>query len=206
VVARLGDMTDDELLDRFVAGEAAAFAVLLSRYQRPIYNFVLRTVRDTEAAADLLQEVFTRLVQRSGEFNHASKFSTWLYAIARNQCIDHLRRMKHRRHASLDGTSTRQDGDSAGAAWVERLARDQPEVDREAAAGSLRTRIAAAVENLPEEQREVFLMRELQHMPFAEIAIVVGVSENTIKSRMRYALEHLKTALADYEDYARALV
>ena len=71
-----------------------------------------------------LQEVFARLVQRSSEFNHASKFSTWLYAIARNQCIDHMRRMKHRRHASLDGTSTRQDGDSAGAAWVERLARE----------------------------------------------------------------------------------
>ena len=80
----------ERLLDRFVAGEAAAFAVLLTRYQRPIYNFILRTVRDTEAAADLMQEVFARLVQRSAEFNHASKFSTWLYAIARNQCIDRV--------------------------------------------------------------------------------------------------------------------
>jgi RNA polymerase sigma-70 factor (ECF subfamily) len=206
VVARFGDMTDDELLDRFVAGESAAFAVLLTRYQRPVYNFILRTVRDTEAAADLLQEVFSRVVQRSGEFNHESKVSTWLYAIARNQCIDHLRRMKHRRHASLDGSSPRQDADGPGSAWVERLAREQPDVDREAAAGGLRSRIATAVEILSEEQREVFLMRELQHMPFAEIALVVGVSENTIKSRMRYALEHLKAALADYEEYARAQV
>jgi RNA polymerase sigma-70 factor (ECF subfamily) len=205
VVARLGDMADDELLDRFIAGDAGAFAVLLQRYQRPIFNFIARNVRDAEAAADLLQEVFTRVVQRSSDFNRASKFSTWLYAIARNLCIDHMRRMKHRRHASLDGTGPG-DHDGSGSAWVERLALAQPGIEREASAGGLRSRIAAAVEALPEEQREVFLMRELQQMPFAEIALVVGVSENTIKSRMRYALERLQEALADYEEYARAEV
>jgi RNA polymerase sigma-70 factor (ECF subfamily) len=198
-------MADDELLDRFIAGDAGAFAVLLQRYQRPIFNFIARNVRDAEAAADLLQEVFTRVVQRSSDFNRASKFSTWLYAIARNLCIDHMRRMKHRRHASLDGTAPG-DHDGGGSAWVERLALAQPGIEREASAGGLRSRIAAAVEALPEEQREVFLMRELQQMPFAEIALVVGVSENTIKSRMRYALERLQEALADYEDYARAEV
>jgi RNA polymerase sigma-70 factor (ECF subfamily) len=205
VVARLLDMADDELLTRFNAGEAAAFAVLLSRYQRPMFNFIVRNVRDGEAAADLLQEVFTRVIQRSSEFNRASKFSTWLYAIARNLCIDHMRRMKHRRHASLDGAAPGA-GDASGSAWVERLALAQPGTEREASSGGLRSRIAAAVENLPDEQREVFLMRELQQMPFAEIALVVGVSENTIKSRMRYALERLQEALADYEEYARAEV
>jgi RNA polymerase sigma-70 factor (ECF subfamily) len=205
VVARLGDMADDELLDRFIAGDAGAFAVLLQRYQRPIFNFIARNVRDAEAAADLLQEVFTRVVQRSSDFNRASKFSTWLYAIARNLCIDHMRRMKHRRHASLDGAGPG-DHDGSGSAWVERLALAQPGTEREASAGGLRSRIAAAIEALPEEQREVFLMRELQQMPFAEIALVVGVSENTIKSRMRYALERLQEALADCEEYARAEV
>lgn len=207
MVARLDDMSDDELLERFAAGEPAAFGVLLKRYQVPIYNFIARSVRDTEAAADLLQEVFTRVIQHSGEFNRNSKFSTWLYAIARNMCIDHMRRMSHRRHASLDSPGPNGSGGSDGGAvapWVERVANEQPAVDSSAAAGRLRSRIAQAIENLPAEQREVFLMRQLQQLPFADIAVVVGVSENTVKSRMRYALERLQEALADCEEYARA--
>jgi RNA polymerase sigma-70 factor, ECF subfamily len=209
VVAHLDDMSDDELLQRFVAGEPAAFGVLLKRYQVPIYNFIARSVRDTEAASDLLQEVFTRVIQHSGEFNRSSKFSTWLYAIARNMCIDHMRRMSHRRHASLDSPGPNGSGGGDGSAvapWVERVALEQPGVDSSAASGGLRNRIAQAIENLPTEQREVFLMRQLQQLPFAEIAVVVGVSENTVKSRMRYALERLQEALADCAEYARAEV
>lgn len=201
----LDDMSDDELLERFAAGEPAAFGVLLKRYQTPVYNFIARSVRDTEAASDLLQEVFTRVIQHSTDFNRSSKFSTWLYAIARNICIDHMRRMSHRRHASLDATGPNGAGGDGSpiAPWVERVAIDQPAVDTSAAAGRLRSRIAQAIESLPQEQREVFLMRQLQQLPFAEIAAVVGVSENTVKSRMRYALERLQEALADFEDYAR---
>jgi RNA polymerase sigma-70 factor (ECF subfamily) len=203
VAARLTDMTDDELLDCFAAGQAAAFSVLLQRYQVAIYNFIARTVHDQEVAADLLQDVFTRVIQSSDGFKKDSKFSTWLYAIARNLCIDHMRRMKHRRHASLDAPSNGiQEG--AATAWVERIAARGPELDREAAGTDLRGRIAQAVAGLPEEQREVFLMRQVQQLPFAEIAIVVGASENTVKSRMRYALERLQEALADVEEYARA--
>jgi RNA polymerase sigma-70 factor, ECF subfamily len=197
-------MADDELLDRFAAGDAGAFGVLLKRYQGPVYNFILRSVRDPEAAADLLQEVFTRIIERGHEFDRRSKFSTWLYAIARNQCIDHLRRMSHRRHASLDASAGSDGG--AGAPWVERIAKQEPDGERSAAATRLRSRIAHAVEQLPHDQREVFLMRQLQQLPFAEIAEVVGASENTVKSRMRYALERLQAALADYEEQARARV
>jgi len=198
-------MSDDELLERFAAGEPAAFGVLLKRYQTPVYNFIARSVRDTEAASDLLQEVFTRVIQHSTDFNRSSKFSTWLYAIARNICIDHMRRMSHRRHASLDAAGPNGAGSDGSpiAPWVERVAIDQPAVDTSAAAGRLRSRIAQAIESLPQEQREVFLMRQLQQLPFAEIAAVVGTSENTVKSRMRYALERLQEALADFEDYAR---
>jgi RNA polymerase sigma-70 factor, ECF subfamily len=204
VTSRLSDMSDDELLERFAAGEAAAFGVLLGRYQRPVYNFIARNVRDGEAATDLLQEVFARVIQNAGEFRRSSKFSTWLYAIARNLCIDHMRRMSHRRHASLDAASGNGIKDTGTATpFVERIALEQPDVDRSAAAGRLRNRITQAVEGLPEEQREVFLMRQVQQMPFADIAIVVGVSENTVKSRMRYALERLQEALAEFEDYAR---
>lgn len=204
MTSRLSDMSDDELLDRFAAGEAAAFGVLLNRYQRPVFNFIARNVRDGEAATDLLQEVFARVIQNAAEFRRSAKFSTWLYSIARNLCIDHMRRMSHRRHASLDAGGGNGIADSAASApFVERIALEQPDVDRSAAAGRLRNRITQAVENLPDEQREVFLMRQVQQMPFADIAIVVGVSENTVKSRMRYALERLQEALAEFEDYAR---
>jgi RNA polymerase sigma-70 factor (ECF subfamily) len=114
--------------------------------------------------------------------------------------------MKHRRHASLDAEAPAGNDGASGGAWVERLPASQPDLERQAGANSLRSRLAAAVEALPDEQREVFLMRQVQQLPFAEIALVVGVSENTIKSRMRYALERLQEALADYEEYARAEV
>jgi RNA polymerase sigma-70 factor (ECF subfamily) len=78
-------------------------------------------------------------------------------------------------------------------------------VERTAVAGEIRERVLAAVDELPDEQREVFLMREVSNLPFKEIAEIVGVPENTVKSRMRYALERLQAALSDFEEYARAL-
>jgi RNA polymerase sigma-70 factor (ECF subfamily) len=78
-------------------------------------------------------------------------------------------------------------------------------VERTAVAAEIRERLLAAVDELPDEQREVFLLREVSNVPFKEIAEIVGVPENTVKSRMRYALERLQAALSDFEEYARAL-
>jgi RNA polymerase sigma-70 factor, ECF subfamily len=190
-------LEDDALLRRFTQGDADAFGVLLTRYERPIYNFILRFTRDPAAAQDLLQEVFLRVVHRSGDFQGNSKVSTWIYTIARNLCIDATRRNAHRRHPSLDAPSGRADG----APLVERTAGHEPGPERLAETGHMRARIAEAVEALPDEQREVFLMRSVQHLAFAEIAHITQVSENTVKSRMRYALLRLQQALAEYEDY-----
>jgi RNA polymerase sigma-70 factor (ECF subfamily) len=201
---RIGDIQDLELLDRFHAGDAEAFALLLRRYERPIFNFLLRSVRDRTVAEDLAQDVFMRVVSGSQGFNRSAKFSTWIFTIARHACIDHARKMKHRRHASLDGSGPETD-DGPGARLVERIAHDGPGVDRHADSEQMRERIARAVEALPEEQREVFLMRHVESLPFAEIAIICGVPENTVKSRMRYALERLQDTLGEYEDYARAM-
>jgi RNA polymerase sigma-70 factor, ECF subfamily len=201
---RIGDIQDADLLDRFHAGDADAFALLLQRYERPIYNFLLRSVRDRSAAEDLTQDVFMRVVSSSQGFNRASKFSTWLYTIARHACIDHARRMKHRRHASLDGPGPETD-DGPGARLVDRIAHDGPGVDRHADSEQMRERIARAIEALPDEQREVFLMRHMEGLPFAEIASICEVPENTVKSRMRYALERLQSTLGDYEDHLQAL-
>jgi len=197
--SQLGKLDDIDLLDRYRGGDLQAFAVLLSRYQTPVYNFVLRSVRDASTAEDLVQDTFTRVVQRADGFQGHARFSTWLYAIARNLCIDHARRMQHRRHPSLDATEKR-DGD-AGTPLRERVAGTGPGTERLASHPQLRKRIAMAVEGLPPDQRDVFLMRQVQHLPFAQIAEIVGCSENTVKSRMRYALERLQEALADYHDH-----
>jgi RNA polymerase sigma-70 factor (ECF subfamily) len=85
---------------------------------------------------------------------------------------------------------------------VDRMPHHQPGTDRSAAAPRIRERIQRALEHLPDEQREVFLLRQVDDLAFAEIAVICGIPENTVKSRMRYALERLQTALADYEDDA----
>jgi RNA polymerase sigma-70 factor (ECF subfamily) len=203
VSSELDTLADEALLERFQRGDAEAFEVLLGRYERPLYNFVLRSVRDPEKAADLIQEVFLRVIQRSDQFQGQSKLSTWLYSIARNLCIDHGRRMVFRRHRSLDAPLASDDGKSA--TLGDRVPAPTPEADRDSIARELQGQIAAAVEELPEDQREVFLMRQVQGLAFKDIAEIVGVSENTIKSRMRYALERLQAALEEYRDYAKEL-
>ncbi|MCB9603623.1 MAG: RNA polymerase sigma factor [Sandaracinus sp.] len=200
----LDGLGDEALLERFRGGDAEAFETLLGRYERPLYNFVLRSVRDPEKAADLVQDVFLRVIQRSDQFQGQSKLSTWLYSIARNLCIDHGRRMVFRRHRSLDAPIGRDDGGSS-TTLGERVPASTPEADRDSIANELQGRIAEAVEELPDDQREVFLMRQVQGLAFKDIAEIVGVSENTIKSRMRYALERLQAALEEYRDYAKEL-
>src|SRR5262245_10357912 len=96
------EVTDEVLMLRFQAGDRSAFAALVRRHKTPIYNFVLRLVRTSSTAEDLVQDVFVKIVQSAVDFNHESKFSTWAYAITRNICIDHLRKMSFRQHASLD--------------------------------------------------------------------------------------------------------
>lgn len=193
--------SDLELLGRFHTGDHAAFAALLRRYQRPVFNFILRSLSERQVAEDLTQEVFLRVIQGAGGFQSQAKFSTWLFTIARNVCVDHGRRMKHRKHASLDATA----GDSdASARLLDRLPHQQPGTDRSAASPRIRERILRALEHLPPDQRDVFLLRQVDDLPFAEIAVICGIPENTVKSRMRYALERLQAALADYEDDATA--
>lgn len=192
---------DSALLSAYSQGNVNAFEVLLARHRRPLFNFLLRSVRQPDRAEDLMQEVFLRVIQNAADFEGNAKFTTWMYTIARNLCIDHARKMSHRRHASLDASGAGDDSTPL----VARIANQAPSPDRVAATPDLRQHIAEAVEALPEEQREVFLMRQLHGLPFAEIASVVGVSENTIKSRMRYALERLQQALSHVEAYKDAV-
>ncbi len=198
------EVTDEVLMMRFQGGDRSAFAAIVRKQKTPLYNFIVRQIRVPQVAEDLVQDVFVKIVQNAADFKHEARFTTWAYAIARNVCIDHLRKMSLRKHPSLDQPSK---PDEDGPTLGERIADASPgaQVDRAAIGNEMQIRIVRAVELLPEEQREVFLLREVGHVPFKDIAEMTGVSENTVKSRMRYALERLQQALSEYEDYARAL-
>ena len=204
VLSAREEVTDEALMMRFQAGDRQAFAILVTRHKKAFYNFVLRLVRSPSAAEDLVQDVFVKVVQSAADFKHESKFSTWAYTIARNICIDHLRKMSLRQHPSLDQVR----GDSPdGPTLLDRTADSHPSAsaERTAIGAQVAQRIVRCVEDLPQEQREVFLLREVGNLPFKDIAQITGVPENTVKSRMRYALERLQESLSEYEDYARAL-
>lgn len=187
--------SDELLLSAYREGDGEAFEALLRRYRAPLFNVVLRSVRDRGRAEEIYQDVWLKVIERCDDFRGDAKFSTWLYTIARNLCIDHQRKMKFRAHASLEATPP-----GAGATLGERVANPGPATDVLAAGRLMQDRIADAVEALPDEQREVFLLRHLQGLAFQEISEVVGVPANTVKSRMRYALERLQRALEEWKE------
>ncbi|HEX3771622.1 MAG TPA: RNA polymerase sigma factor [Polyangiaceae bacterium] len=197
------EASDEALMARFQSGDRSAFNALVRRHQTPLYNFAARLLRNQGAAEEVVQDAFVRVVLNAAEFRHAAKFTTWLYTIARNLCIDASRKRALRNHPSLD--ESRRDDDGDGPTLGERTADGRANVERAAVAVEIRERLTAAVDDLPDEQREVFLLREVSNVPFRDIAAIVGVPENTVKSRMRYALERLQAALSEFEEYARAL-
>jgi RNA polymerase sigma-70 factor (ECF subfamily) len=176
--------SDERLMLRFQAGDARAFEVLVRRHRTPVFSFLLRLTGDRARAEDLCQETFLKAVRAAEGWEPRARFQTWLYAIARNQAVDEARRQAFRRADPLDGAP-------ATAAVA-----DGPSPDRAAEGALLRPKLEAALAALPEEQREVFLLREYAGLRFHEIAAVTGVAENTVKSRMRYALEALRERLA----------
>ena len=191
------DPTDESLMILFQSGDRAAFTVLVRRHQGPLFNFALRYLRSSPVAEEVVQDAFVRVVQNAAEFKHEARFSTWLYTIARNLCVDHARRAVHRDAASLDGPGHGRAEPETDATLHDRIASSEPAPDAAVADRQAKARIDAAIAALPPDQREVFLMREVMEMPFAEIAAAVGASEPTVKSRMRYALEKLRASLVE---------
>lgn len=190
--------SDAELMLAFRGGDARAFETLVQRHQRGIYNFILRSVRDRARTEELLQEVFLRVVRAKDRYERTAKFTTWIYAIARNLCVDESRRARFRDHKSLDAKQPGRDGEEGGTLLARMPAPEVP-TDEAAEAPTLRSRMSAAIDALPDDQREVFLLRQMSGLSFREIGETLGVPENTIKSRMRYALEKLREHLRDLD-------
>lgn len=179
----------------YKSGDARAFATLVQRHRQPVFNFILRYVGHRQRAEDVLQETWLKVVRSSSEWQPKARFTTWVYTIARNLCVDSARKESFRKTESLDAPTGPDDDGRALGETVPDEAGAGP--DRAAHNVRLRPMLERALLALPVEQREVFLLREYQGIGFKEIAEVTGVNENTVKSRMRYALEGLRKRLAE---------
>ena len=173
-------------------GDERAFEVLYWRHHRGIFNFISHFIGESgNQAEELLQDVFLKVVKASKRYEPSAKFTTWLYQIARNGCIDHFRKMKHRKTTSLA-----QPIDSEEEMVLEStIAGTDPSPEKAARISEVGMVLKEAIATLPEDQKEVFLMREDLNLSFAEISELIGCPVNTAKSRMRYALEHLRKTL-----------
>ncbi len=197
----LTDMSDEDLMVAYRDGDVAAFEVLVKRHERGIFNFIVRSTGRRDLAEELLQEVFLRIVKSAPKYEQTAKFTTWAYTIARNICIDRARKAKKYNEVSLDKSMGGDEGE--GQTFKDAL------VDEESASSEVELerkefikRLKAALDELPEDQRDVFVMREFSGLKFREIADILEIPVPTVKSRMRYALESLRGHLQMYEGHS----
>lgn len=189
------DLTDDQIIERTLAGETEAFGLLVRRWENPIYGLSLRMLGRDEEARDVCQETFLAAFRNLRKFRGEAKFSSWIYRIALNACNSRLRRPDTNRTRSLD--DEQEDGrreelaDRTSEAATESLQREQ-----------LSAIVRKALNALPSEMRQVIVMKEYEELTFAEIAEILEIPVSTVKSRvytglqqLRARLEHVREAL-----------
>lgn len=198
-----GQPTDEGLLTAYVDGDLEAFATLLQRYEKPVFRFIYRYTGDYQRAEDVFQETFVRIMRAASDTTMHS-FGAWIYRIARNLCIDASRRERYRQAISLHITVG--ENEDSGGRLVDRIEADDRPPEDGVINEELSVAMREAIERLSPEQREVFLLREQVGLPFKEVAAIVGAPENTVKSRMRYALENLREQLVRAKVWDGALI
>lgn len=178
------------LASRARQGDAEAFAELVSAYDRRVYNLAYRMCGDRDDAADLAQEALVRAFRSIARFREQSQFSTWLYRIVVNVCLDHQRSRKRHPTVSLDQPLAGEDGDLA-----RQVAAGTP--DPQLHYEQLETQMAVqrAISRLSDEHRVVVVMRDLQDMAYEEIAASLGLALGTVKSRLNRARQALRAEL-----------
>jgi RNA polymerase sigma-70 factor (ECF subfamily) len=175
--------TDSALMLRYKDGDTAAFETLYRRHNDSLYRYLLRRCLDREAAEDVFQEVWGKIIKSRRSYRRTAKFTTFLYRVAHNCFIDHIRRNKRHLAKSV-----------ADPDLIENPC-DEPDLAAEK--GLARQRMDLALLELPDEQRDVFLLHEEAGLTLDTIAHVTGVNRETAKSRLRYAMSKLKAALAE---------
>jgi RNA polymerase sigma-70 factor, ECF subfamily len=181
---------DEDLMLAYAAGDAAAFDALYARHKGGVYRYVLRQCRHAGVADELFQDVWMNLIRARAAYVPTAKFTTYLYKLAHNRLIDHYRATGQVTLVSAD--------DEAHQDAIASLPADaagQPELRYENQ--HLAERLRAAVSALPPLQRDAFLLQQEAGLSLNEIAEVTGVGTETVKSRLRYAVNKLRIDLSD---------
>ena len=179
--------TDEALVEAFQAGDLAAFDLLVVRWQRKIQGTIYRILGTEEDARDLCQEAFLKALRALKGFKGEARFSSWLYQIAVNLCRDRMRRRRGRTFLSLEAL-----GDESGPS---RAASPDPGPMELLQRGALRSLVQDAIAMLPEDQREVLVLKEYEELTFLEIAQVLDVPLSTVKTRLYRGLVNLRSCL-----------
>ncbi len=175
---------DSELMLQYKAGSMAAFETLYEKHKGPLFRYFVRNGQPTTVAEELYQEVWMKLIRSRGRYQVRAKFTTYLYQLAHNCLVDWVRKQNRRPQLIagndfLEATDESATPDSVLARHHERLG------------------LLKALEQLPDEQREVFVLKEESQLNLEEIAMVTGVGRETVKSRLRYANAKLKELMAE---------
>ncbi len=186
-------MTDEQLITRFIGGDVNAFNTLVWRWQKPIYNFIFRYLGKSEDSKDLTQRVFIKVHKNLKNLKDARKFTSWLYQIALNLCRDQAKSKYATSVHSLDALQESKNFDVSSETEESGFSLVDPEVTLERS--ELRALLEQALDMIPEEQKTVVIMKEFQGLKFIEIADILKLPVNTVKSRMYYGLNALKKVM-----------
>lgn len=180
------EATDEELVGRAIGGDEPAFETLVERHQHRAYGLARRLVGSESDAQDVLQEAFLSVHRKLASFRGASRFSTWLYRVVTNAALMHLRARARRRVEPLDGFLPRFDSDGRHVgepAELESAAHAAERLDRQA----LAEKAQVGLERLPEIYRTAFVLRDLEELPTAEVAELLGVGQDVVRQRVHRA-------------------
>lgn len=188
------DESDEELMGRYARGDSRAFRILMTRYQARVYGFICKSVFDRDKVDDLFQESFYKVVRAAESFDPSQRFNTWLFTIVRNTLIDYYKK-RRLKLAHLNAPVGHEDDRTLGEVIPDHTS---PEGETQVRRSQLEKKLYDVLGRMNPDQREVFLLRHYEGMPFNEIAVMQGIPENTAKTRMRYALEQLKKELREF--------
>ena len=178
-------------IKRAAKGDAAAFEELLLRYQGQIYNLCLRMTANADDAADITQEAFLKVWKNLDKFHFDSSFSTWLYRIASNCCLDFLRSQKRRPTVSLTVENEDEEEQELDIPDAAPLPEEQAILHEE------KEQIKLAMSLLDEEQRQILTLRVVNDLSYTEISEILDMKEGTVKSRLSRARENLRKKLQE---------
>jgi RNA polymerase sigma-70 factor (ECF subfamily) len=186
---------DAALMLRVKRGDRAAFAELVARYQQPVLSFIYRTLPDATEAEDLAQGTFVQVWKSAARYEPSAKFSTWLFTIARNLCLNEFRRRSRHPADSLDAPAHAGTEEPRGHGVEDKRQVAAPDT---LLRGELEAKVAEAVAALPENQRSALLLWQREEMAYEDIAAVLGCSLSAVKSLIHRARETLKARLKPY--------